>query len=376
VLGSRTVAVIFLILGIFTVTFFRVVIFKPLYSYFTRNRFLKRNVLIVGAGKSGKLLAEKILFENHYGINILGFVDNDIVEGDFIFGNIQALGGINDLKNIAQKNKAEEVIIASDDIDYEKFLHIIDYCHSLHLPVKLSSELFSIIPEKIVTESYSGIPLIDLSEKVNKNFNFVFKRIFDLAASIIGLIILSPMLILIAFLVKTTSNGSIFYKQIRIGKNGKKFNFYKFRSMVDLPETDEVEHKKKVHEFIRSDFPKGMEFAKIINEKRVTSFGRFLRKTSLDELPQLLNVIKGDMSLVGPRPCLPYEYEVFDEWHKRRHSVLPGCTGVWQITGRGSVSFKDSIILDLYYVNNVTPWLDLQLIFKTIPVMITGRGAK
>ena len=101
-----------------------------------------------------------------------------------------------------------------------------------------------------------------------------------------------------------------------------------------------------------------------------------MRRSSIDELPQLFNVIKGDMSLVGPRPCLPYEYEVFDEWHKRRHSVLPGCTGVWQINGRGSVSFKDSIILDLYYVNNATPWLDLQLIFKTVPVMITGKGAK
>jgi len=145
--------------------------------------------------------------------------------------------------------------------------------------------------------------------------------------------------------------------------------------MVDIPESDE-EHKKKVHEFIRSSSGNDTKLTKIINEKRVTPLGKFLRRSSIDELPQLFNVIKGDMSLVGPRPCLPYEYEVFDEWHKRRHSVLPGCTGVWQINGRGSVSFKDSIILDLYYVNNATPWLDLQLIFKTVPVMITGKGAK
>jgi len=116
--------------------------------------------------------------------------------------------------------------------------------------------------------------------------------------------------------------------------------------------------------------------SKIINESNITPIGRILRKTSLDELPQLFNVLNGDMSLVGPRPCLPYEYESFDDWHKRRHTVLPGCTGVWQVSGRSSVSFKDSVVLDLYYINNMTPWLDLQLIFKTFPVMLFGKGAK
>lgn len=375
VLGSRTVAVTFLLLGITTVTFFRIVVFRPLYSYFTKNRLIKRNVIIVGAGKSGKILAEKILFEDFYGINILGFIDNESTSGDFIHGNIQSLGGINDIKSVCQKNKIDEVIIATDDIDYEKLLQIIDHCNLLHLNVKLSSELFSIIPEKIVTESYSGMPLIDLSEKVNKNINVIFKRVFDFVSSTIGIVLLSPLLIFISILIKLTSKGSILYCQERIGKGGKKFNLYKFRSMVDIPESDE-EHKKKVHEFIRSSSGSNTQLTKIINEKRVTTLGRFLRRSSIDELPQLFNVIKGDMSLVGPRPCLPYEYEVFDEWHKRRHSVLPGCTGVWQINGRGSVSFKDSIILDLYYVNNATPWLDLQLIFKTVPVMITGKGAK
>ncbi|MBP9095426.1 MAG: sugar transferase, partial [Ignavibacteria bacterium] len=357
------------------VTFARIVVFRPLYSYFTKNRLIKRNVIIVGAGKSGKLLAEKILFEDFYGINILGFIDNESTSGSFVYGNIQSLGGMNDIKNVCQKSKVDEVIIATDDIDYEKLLQIIDHCNLLHLNVKLSSELFSIIPEKIVTESYSGMPLIDLSEKVNKSINLVFKRSFDFISSTIGLILLSPVLVCVAILVKVTSKGSILYCQERIGKNGKKFNLYKFRSMVDIPESDE-EHKKKVHEFIRSSLGNNTKLTKIINEKRVTPLGKFLRRSSIDELPQLFNVIKGDMSLVGPRPCLPYEYEVFDEWHKRRHSVLPGCTGVWQINGRGSVSFKDSIILDLYYVNNATPWLDLQLIFKTVPVMITGKGAK
>jgi lipopolysaccharide/colanic/teichoic acid biosynthesis glycosyltransferase len=115
---------------------------------------------------------------------------------------------------------------------------------------------------------------------------------------------------------------------------------------------------------------------KIINENRITEIGKIIRKTSLDELPQLFNVIKGDMSLVGPRPCLPYEFENYASWQKRRVNVLPGCTGVWQVTGRSSVSFKDSIVLDLYYINNMSPWLDLQILLKTIPVMLFARGGK
>ncbi|MBS1513763.1 MAG: sugar transferase [Bacteroidetes bacterium] len=375
VLGSRTVAVTFIMLGISSITFCRVVILKPLYFYFTKYNLIKRNVVIVGSGKSSKLLAEKILFENFYGINILGFIDNESTSGKFIYGNIRSLGGMNKLEKIVSNVKVDEIIIATDDIDYERLLQIIDYCNTLHLNVKLSSELFRIIPEKIVTESYSGIPLIDLSEKVNKNINIIFKRGFDVAASVLGLLVLSPLLLSVSLIIKLTSKGKVLFSQERIGKNGKKFNLYKFRSMIDVPESEE-EHKKWVRALIKESYENDSVLTKIVNEKRVTRIGKFLRKTSIDELPQLFNVIKGDMSLVGPRPCLPYEYEVFDEWHKRRHSVLPGCTGVWQINGRGSVSFKDSIILDLYYVNNATPWLDLQLIIKTFPVMLTGRGAK
>lgn len=128
--------------------------------------------------------------------------------------------------------------------------------------------------------------------------------------------------------------------------------------------------------FIRNNEKYVIGSNKVVDESLITPIGRILRKTSLDELPQLYNVLRGEMSLVGPRPCLPYEYESYDEWHKRRHIVLPGCTGVWQVSGRSSVSFKDSVILDIYYINNMTPWLDLQLIFKTFPVMMFGRGAK
>jgi undecaprenyl-phosphate galactose phosphotransferase len=137
---------------------------------------------------------------------------------------------------------------------------------------------------------------------------------------------------------------------------------------------DDEERKQKMIDFMKDE--NGTQKTKIINDSRVTWIGKIIRKLSLDELPQLFNVLKGEMSLVGPRPCLPYEYENYDEWQKRRVSVIPGCTGVWQVWGRSSVSFKESVVLDLYYINNMSPWFDLQLIFQTIPVMLTAKGAK
>jgi lipopolysaccharide/colanic/teichoic acid biosynthesis glycosyltransferase len=128
--------------------------------------------------------------------------------------------------------------------------------------------------------------------------------------------------------------------------------------------------------FVAGERVPGNGSLKLVNESRVTPIGRFIRKTSIDEMPQLLNVLKGDMGLVGPRPCLPYEYAVYKDWHKRRLSVTPGCTGLWQVTCRSECEFDDMVMLDLYYIDNMSPWLDLQLILKTVPVMIFGKGAK
>jgi lipopolysaccharide/colanic/teichoic acid biosynthesis glycosyltransferase len=197
----------------------------------------------------------------------------------------------------------------------------------------------------------------------------------DIIGAILGLIILSPLFFLISIIIKISSKGPVFYRQVRIGRDGKPFMFYKFRSMFTRKGGDH-ERERVMIEFMKNDCKQNGEDTKIIVEERVTKIGRIIRKTSLDELPQLINVLKGDMSLVGPRPCLLYEYKNYDEWQKRRLSVLPGCTGVWQVSGRSKVSFKDSIVLDIYYVNNMSPWFDLQLIFKTFPVMLLGKGGK
>jgi len=335
----------------------------------------RSNVVIIGAGKSGRLLAEKLIFENFYGIKIVGFLDDNLKKGDNVFKYIECIGKIDDVSTIVKEYKVDEIIIAIDNIGYENLMQIIDKCTKLEKSVKLTSELFNIVPEKIVTDSYSGIPVVDLSPRVNKNLNYFYKRIFDYSAAFLGILVLSPLFIIISILVKLSSKGEIFFNQIRIGKDGKPFKFYKFRSMY-IDADEDKNREVFMTDFIKNNRTVLEGSSKIINERNITPIGKILRKTSLDELPQLFNVLKGDMSLVGPRPCLPYEYESFDDWHKRRHTVLPGCTGVWQVSGRSSVSFKDSVVLDLYYINNMTPWLDLQLIFKTFPVMIFGKGAK
>lgn len=374
ILSSRVFVLCFFIIALTSVSMIRLLILKPFYLNFTKI-LSNSNVIIIGGGKSGRLLAEKLIFENYYGMKIVGFLDDNIEKGTDVFKGICCVGKIEDLKEQIKLLNVDEIIIAIDNIGYDNLMNLIDTCNKLEKTVKLTSELFNIVPEKIVTETYSGIPVVDISPKVNRNLNYLYKRIFDYIAAFVGLILLSPVFLLISFFVKLSSPGEIFFKQVRIGKDGEPFVFYKFRSMYKNSDNDIV-REINMKDFMKHDYYANGNSMKIINAKNVTPIGRFLRKTSMDELPQLFNVLKGDMSLVGPRPCLEYEYRAYDDWQKRRHSVLPGCTGVWQVSGRSSVSFKDSVVLDLYYINNMTPWLDLQLIFKTFPVMIFGRGAE
>lgn len=371
ILDSRLIIFLFVLILIPILYVLRVEVGRRILLQFKQQ--FNSNVVIVGDGTTGKLLATKLLFENPEGINILGFVVNHNIKEDKLNG-IEVLGTIDNIHEIDTQFNIDEIIIAIDDINYERLLEILDLCNSLNVTVKLTSELFDIVTKKVSTEKYAGIPVLGVSPHYSNRLTLRMKRLVDVLLSVTGLIILSPIFLIVAILVKLSSKGPIFFKQMRIGKDGRAFEFYKFRSMT-VDETGEEERKKKMIEFIKNNDGIGPD-TKIINKSRVTFIGKVIRKLSIDELPQLINVIKGDMSLVGPRPSLPYEFDNYDTWQKRRVNVLPGCTGVWQVWGRSSVSFKDSVVLDLYYVNNMSPWLDIQLILKTIPVMLFSRGGK
>ncbi len=371
---SRLLIFVFLLLSIPLFLLIRVLLLRQFYIELSKAG-LRKNVLIVGDGEAGKILATKLIYENPIGLNVIGFVNDKKKIGDFVISDLRNFGKLSDLPYLIKELKIDELIVAMDeDEDYEKVFNTIDYCKTLDTKVSITSEIFDVISERIKTEKYIDIPVISVDPKYNDTFTITLKRIFDVVFAIIGLIILSPVMVTIAVLVKLSSPGPVLYKQKRIGLYGREFDFYKFRSMKPVDGEDE-ERKKKMIEFMKKGQTGGKDL-KVVNENRITWIGRIIRKTSLDELPQLFNVIKGDMSLVGPRPCLPYEFENYTDWQKRRVNVMPGCTGVWQVWGRSKVSFDDSVVMDIYYINNMSPWLDLQLIFQTIPVMLFSRGAR
>ncbi len=372
VLDHRLIIFVSVLIAIPALYFFRAEILRYILIRFSGTSF-KRNVIIVGDGKAGKMLATKLMYENPIGLNILGFVDDDKKLNEEVVIGKKVIGNLNNLEEIIEEYDVDELLIAVDDEDNEKVLEVIDLCKSLNVSVRVTSELFDIVARKVSTEKYADIPVLDVYSHYNNAITLAMKRAFDIIVSTIALVILAPVILVIALLIKLTSKGPILFKQNRVGRYGKTFLIYKFRSMTILDGEDE-DRKKLMLDFMNNY--NGDADTKVINNSRVTWIGNLIRKSSLDELPQLFNVLRGEMSLVGPRPCLPYEYENYDEWQKRRVSVIPGCTGVWQVWGRSSVSFKESVVLDLYYINNMSPWFDLQLIFQTIPVMLTARGAK
>ncbi|MCX8022625.1 MAG: exopolysaccharide biosynthesis polyprenyl glycosylphosphotransferase [Syntrophorhabdaceae bacterium] len=258
-------------------------------------------------------------------------------------------------------------------LDLEEIRNILVSCHSFpeKTEILLSNTPFDL-------DLYPDLMLTTKSPL--KTFSFFIKTLMDVFGSLIGIIILSPLMIAIAILVKLSSPGPILFKQERVGLFGKTFTFLKFRTMY-VHERDDI-HKEFISKFITGQLEEGKEkeekekVFKIKDDPRVTPIGRILRKLSLDELPQLFNVLKGDMSLVGPRPPIPYEYEQYDIWHKGRIlEFKPGITGLWQVEGRSATTFNEMVRLDLRYIREWSLWLDIKILFKTVFVVIKGKGA-
>jgi exopolysaccharide biosynthesis polyprenyl glycosylphosphotransferase len=382
--NSRLVLGYFGIFNFTLLVLWRIIIFRKLYFRLAKSELINYRVLIVGAGNSGRFLAANIQ-DREIDAMVVGFLDDFKQVDEVVFRKYKVLGKIDDIKSVIDKFDVNRVIIALSNVSHDRLMDIIHICCIPGVNLRIYSDLYNVIASKTEIEEFSKIPLIDITGIHLTSTTYTIKRFLDLMGSLFGLLLLSPFMLLITLLIKITSPGPIIYIQKRIGKNGKEFDFYKFRSMrlgSDNPKANQV-HKEFVEKLINAGLDEGQNHnsykqnnqpRKIVNDPRITWIGRIIRKTSLDELPQLYNVLKGDMSLVGPRPCLPYEYEKYLDWHKERLTVLPGCTGLWQVTGRSEVSFNDMVILDFYYINNMSPWFDLQLILKTFPVMFFGKG--
>jgi exopolysaccharide biosynthesis polyprenyl glycosylphosphotransferase len=324
-------------------------------------------VLIVGAGEVGRRLMRNIVAQPELGYRVIGFVDDDPEKSRTDIGRFKALGGIDNLPRVVQEEAISEVIITLPWIYHRKILGIMHQCERERVRARIVPDLFQLALSRVDIEDLGGIPIIGVKEISITGWNLAFKRASDIVLSLAVLIFLSPLLLLISVAIKLDSPGPALFKQVRVGKGGRRFICYKFRSMRQGAE-EERPQLADLDEVVGPIF-------KIRHDPRCTRVGRFLRRTSLDELPQLYNVLRGEMSLVGPRPPIPLEVEQYQEWHRKRLEVSPGMTGLWQVSGRSQLTFDEMCLLDIYYLENWSPLLDLKIALKTIPAVLAGRGA-
>ena len=373
--GSRLVLLYFVMFGFLLLVGMRIVVFRTAFLFAMSRGWFPRRLIIVGAGHSAIQLARDIRAKNPFGLQIVGFLDDERPSGSVVLGDLQILGRPKDVAEIVRENAIREVIFLLEGESDEYAMEMLDCAMGSGVQVMVGSKQFGVVPERVYLERYDGVPLFSMGDSLPYLGIPGVKRVFDIVVAAAGLLILSPLFGLLALAIKLDSHGPIFYRQTRLGVGGKPFSFYKFRSMRNGSDND-LAREEKLRRFIRDGVADVVSDTKIVDEHRVTRVGRFMRKTSIDELPQLFNVLRGDMSLVGPRPCLPSEWNDYAEWHKRRLNITPGCTGVWQVLARSEVGFRDMVILDLFYAHNISFHLDVWLMIKTLPVMLFGSGGR
>jgi len=326
-----------------------------------------RVILIVGMNEQGQTLARAV--EKHWdlGLRILGFLSIDDPKPPPALNGYPVLGRAEDLPRILEKEVVDEVVFALSQEQLKTLQNLFLICEERGITTSILLNFFPHVISKTHLEELDGFPLLTFSTTPKNELLLFLRRIFDFLGSLILLVVLSPVFLLITVLIKLDSPGPALYRQVRCGLNGRKFIFYKFRSMIEGADAMVV----KLREFNLMDGP----VFKMKNDPRITRVGRFLRKSSLDELPQLFNVLKGDMSFVGPRPPVPEEVEKYEGWQRRRLSMKPGITGLWQVKGRNTIDFQKWMKLDLEYIDNWSLWLDFKILLKTIPVVLSGKGA-
>jgi len=323
--------------------------------------------LIVGAGEVGRTIMRNIVAQPGLGYQVVGFVDDNPEKGHKDIGRFKGLGSIDNLPRIVQEESIDEVIITLPWMYHRKIISIMTQCEREGARAHLVPDLFQMSLSRMDVDDLGGVPMIGIKEISITGWKLVTKRAIDFTIALVGLIVLLPLMLLVALAIKLDSPGPVLFRQIRVGKGGRHFVLYKFRSMCEGAE----EEQPKLTDLNEAEGP----IFKIRHDPRRTRVGRFLRRTSLDELPQLYNVLRGEMSLVGPRPPLPSEVEQYEEWHKKRLEVSPGMTGLWVVRGRSELNFDEMALLDIYYIENWSAALDTEIFLRTIPRIIFGNGA-
>lgn len=361
---SRLLIIYFVVLEALLLLAFRSG-WRLLYKFLRLPRVAQTRVLVAGAGELGRDVAAMITQRRWMGLEMAGFLDDDPAKLGRQVDGFPVLGTLADGPQIARRTQVGEVVFTLPLRSHARVEEIVPLFQEMPIGIKVLPDFFPLAYLRTSFETFGGMPLIVLKKPVITGWQAVAKRALDLVLAGLLLILVSPLLMLIAILILVDSPGPIIFRQERVGENGRLFWMYKFRTMVVDAEAmliEQAQHDESV-------------LIKRQDDPRVTRAGRWLRRLSLDELPQLWNVIRGEMSLVGPRPELPYMVERYESWQRKRFAVPQGVTGWWQINGRSDKPMHLHTEDDLYYIQNYSLFLDLQILWKTVWAVVRGKGA-
>jgi exopolysaccharide biosynthesis polyprenyl glycosylphosphotransferase len=337
--------------------------YESVTGFLLRAAGYRRRAVLVGSGHHIEDVAHALTDEVHAPVEMVGFISLTPRPNN----GLRSLGRIEDLPAVLDAHRVQEVIIADPDFPQERAVELVDQCHDRGVTVRIAPSTMEILVHRAEFVPGASVPLFELRPPVFDGFDYAVKRTFDFVVALVVIVCLGPLLALIALAVAVSSRGPVIYRSMRPGIGGEPFACLKFRTMRS--DADQMQADlESINEASGALF-------KIRHDPRLTAIGRFLRRYSLDELPQLFNVIAGQMSLVGPRPLPQRDFEQLEEWHKKRYLVLPGITGLWQVSGRSELDFDDLVRLDFLYLERWSVALDLSILLKTVPAVITRRGA-
>ncbi|NDJ54256.1 MAG: sugar transferase [Chloroflexi bacterium] len=323
-------------------------------------------VLVVGAGEVGRAVMRTIIADPSTGYRVIGYVDDAPEKGSGSLGRIQGLGSIDHVTKLVKEHQIDEVLITLPWRYYNRIVQIVTLCEQAGVRVRIVPDIFQQRVHRVDLETLNGIPLMGPSPRRLERTSMMIKRLMDLGLSLLVMPFLIILYIVVGIMIKLDSPGPIIFKQKRVGKDGHEFYVLKFRTMIDGADAMKKDLEHRNRSTITFKDP---------DDPRRTRVGRWLRATSLDELPQFINVLRGEMSIVGPRPGTPEEVARYQTWQLKRTAIQPGITGLWQVSGRSDVPFEEMCLLDIFYIENWSLDLDLRIMLKTIPVVLFRQGA-
>lgn len=327
-----------------------------------------QRVLVVGIGDVGRAVLRTMLARKELGYKPVGYLDDNPDRGSVDLGRLRGLGSTDNLLQVLREEQVDLVVITLAWRHHELILQLIEQCRRAGVEVRVVPDVFQLNLRQVQVENLDGIPLLGVSAPAPlRGVSRLLKRAMDIGLILIALPVLVPVFLLVTFAIRLEGPGPIFYRARRVGENGREFDMVKFRSMI--PDADRLREQLVKENNLDPRHPK------IQDDPRVTRVGRFIRRASLDELPNLFNVVLGHMSLVGPRPPTPDEVLLYESWHRQRLNTIPGLTGLWQVSGRSDVPFDEMCLLDIYYIENWSLRLDIQILLMTLPRVLMRHGA-